>query len=41
MIEYVLAFAGLLVVCSILWRLVAVTARYAIRSENLVASDYP
>lgn len=41
MLEYVLALAGLLVVFSIMWGLVTVTKRYAVRSENLVASEYP
>lgn len=41
MLEYVLAFAGLLVVCCILWRLVWVTKQYAVRTENLVSSEYP
>ena len=41
MIEYVLAFAGLLVVIGILWGLVGVTKKYAVRTENLVASEYP
>lgn len=41
MLEYILAFAGLLVICSILWGFVSVSAEYADRAENLVSSDYP
>ena len=41
MLEYVLAFAGLVVVCLILWHLVGVASRYAVRAENLVSSEYP
>jgi len=41
LLEYVLSMAGLLVVAAILWGLVGVTARYAVRSENLVSSEYP
>lgn len=41
LLEYVLAIAGLLVVVSLLWVLVDVTARYAVRTENLVSCDYP
>lgn len=41
MLEYVLALAGLLVVCSILWGMVAVTMKYSSRVVNLVSSDYP
>lgn len=41
MLEYVLALAGLLVVFGILWGLVAATKRYALKSENAVACEYP
>lgn len=41
MLEYLLALASMLVVVGILWGLVHVTVRYAERTENLVASDYP
>ena len=41
LLEYVLATAGLLVVVSLLWVLVDVTVRYAVRTENLVSSEYP
>ena len=41
LLEYVLAMAGLLVVVSLLWVLVDVTAQYAVRTENLVSSEYP
>ena len=41
MLEYVLAAAGLVVVVSVLGVLVDVTVRYAVRTENLVSSEYP
>lgn len=41
MLEYVLAFAGLLTVVAILSGLVWVAARQAARTENLVAADCP
>ena len=41
MLEYVLAFAGLLVVTSILWGFVRVAIRHAERTENLVTADCP
>ena len=41
MLEYVLAFAGLLVVVAILWGLVSVAVWYAARTDSLVASEYP
>lgn len=41
LIEYVLAMAGLVVVVGVLWGLVDVTVRYAVRAENLVSSEYP
>lgn len=41
MLEYVLAFAALLVVVAILWGLVGVAQRHAVRTENLVSSEYP
>lgn len=41
MLEYVLALAGLLVIFSIMFGLVEATRKYAVRSENLVASEYP
>lgn len=41
MMEYILSFAMLLVVVSILWGMVSVTKRYSERTENLVASDCP
>ena len=40
-VEFVLALAGLLVVVAILWGLVGVTVRHAVRTENLVVSEYP
>lgn len=41
MLEYIVAFASLLVVVGILWGLVGVAVRYAERTENLVTSEYP
>ena len=41
MLEYVLAAAGLVVVVSLLWVLVDVTVRNAVRTENLGSSEYP
>lgn len=41
MLEYVLALAGLSVVVAILFGLVSLTGRYAVRTENLVTSEYP
>lgn len=41
MLEYVLAFAGLIIVCLILGHLVWVAKGCAERTENLVASEYP
>ena len=41
LLEYVLATAGLVVVVAILCGLVGVTIRYAVRTENLVADEYP
>jgi len=41
LLEYVLAMAGMAVVVVLLWGLVDVTIRYAVRTENLVSSDYP
>ena len=41
LLEYVLAMAALVIVASVLWNLVGVTARYAVRTENLVSSEYP
>lgn len=41
MLEYVLAFASLLVVGLILWRLVTISSEAAVRAENLVSSEYP
>lgn len=41
MLEFVLVLAGLSVVVMVLWGLVGVTMRYADRTENLVASEYP
>ena len=40
-LEYILALAGLLVVVAILWNLIGVSARYAVRTERLVTSEYP
>jgi uncharacterized protein (UPF0333 family) len=41
MLEYVVAFASLLVVVGILFSLVDVAKKYAQRTENLVRSEYP
>lgn len=41
LLEYVLAMAGLVIVVGVLWGLVEVTVRYAVRAENLVSSEYP
>ena len=41
LLEYVLAAAGLVVVVALLWGLVGVTVRYAVRTESLVSSEYP
>ena len=41
LLEYVLAMAGLVVVVGVLWSLVGVTVRYAVRTENLVSGEYP
>lgn len=41
MLEYVLSLAALLVVVLVLWGLVDVATRYAVRTERLVASEYP
>ena len=41
MLEYVLALAGLLVVISLLFGIIALTIRYAERTENLVSAEYP
>lgn len=41
LLEYVLALAGLVITVGVLWSLVGVTARYAVRAENLVSSEYP
>lgn len=41
LLEYILAAAGLVVVSSLLWVLVDVTVRSAVRTENLVSSEYP
>lgn len=41
LLEYVLAVAGLIVIITVLWLLVDLTARYAVRTENLVSSEYP
>jgi len=40
-LEYVLAFAGLLVVVAVLWQLVGASVRYADRTGRLVASECP
>jgi len=40
-LEYVLALAGLLVVVAILWGLVGVAARFAVRTEVLVTGESP
>ena len=40
-LEYVLAFAALLVVVGMLYALVKTTWRYADRTESLVTSDCP
>ena len=41
LLEYVLAFAGLLIVVAILWGLVSVVARHSVRTDNIVSSEYP
>jgi uncharacterized protein (UPF0333 family) len=41
MLEYVLAFAGIAVVASVLWCLVAAAQKQAVRTENLVSAEYP
>lgn len=41
MVEYLLAFAGLLIVVATLWCLVGAIHRSGVRAENLVASEYP
>ena len=41
MLEYVLAMAGMVVVVAILCGLVGVAVRYAVRTDNLVSSEYP
>ena len=41
MLEYMLVLASLLVVIGILTGLIGVSLRFASRTENLVASDYP
>lgn len=41
LLEYVLAFAGLLIVVAILWGLVSVVVRHSVRTDNIVSSEYP
>ena len=41
MLEYVLAFASLLIVVGILWGLVRAAVRHGHRTESLVTSDCP
>lgn len=41
MLEYVLAFAALVLIVGILWSLVGASGRFAERTENLVTSEYP
>ena len=41
LLEYVLAFAGVSLVVALLFGLVGLTGRYAVRAENLVSSEYP
>lgn len=41
LLEYVLAFAGLLVVVGVMWGFVHVSMRSAVRAENLVSNEYP
>lgn len=41
MLEYILVTASLVIVVGILWGFVEVAGRSAIRSENLVSSEYP
>ena len=41
MLEYMLAFASLLIVVGILWGLVRAAIRYGERTESLVTSDSP
>jgi len=40
-LEYVLCFAGLLVVVGMLWTLVHAAIRHAERTEGLVSADCP
>ncbi len=41
MLEYVLATAGLLIVVATLYGVISATRKYAVRTDNLVSSDYP
>lgn len=41
LLEYVLALAGMLVVSAILWYVVSAAIKCAVRTENLVSSEYP
>lgn len=41
MVEYVVTLAALLVVGVVLWSLIGVISKYSVRSERLVASEYP
>lgn len=41
LVEYVLALAGISLVVALLFGLVGLTGRYAVRTENLVSSEYP
>jgi uncharacterized protein (UPF0333 family) len=41
MLEYVLAFAGILVVAAVMWCLVSAVRKQSVRTENLVSSEYP
>ena len=41
MLEYVLAFAGILVVAAVMWCMVSAVRKQSVRTENLVSSEYP
>lgn len=41
MVEYVVTLSALLVVAALLWSLSGVAVRYSVRTERLVAGEYP
>lgn len=41
LLEYVLALAGMMVVAAVMWHLVSAAGKQAVRTENLVSSEYP